>query len=125
VYNLKPDDKSHKSSATFEYTVKKGKDQVMQFKETSAEMKQTGDQVTIERLLPLATLPPGKYSLEVNATDTLSKQTISRSAEFTVKAPAETKPGAMAERGGKGNVNKNGSETLGARALPARVRSYG
>src|SRR5205809_2694627 len=99
VYNLKPDDKSHKSSATFEYTVKKGKDQVMQFKETSEEMKQTGDQVTIERLLPLATLPPGKYSLEVNATDTLSKQTISRSAEFTVKAPAETKTAANAAPG--------------------------
>jgi len=46
VYNLMPDDKTHKSSATFQYTVKKGKDQVMQFKETSAEMKQTGDQVT-------------------------------------------------------------------------------
>jgi len=30
----------------------------MQFKETSEEMKQTGDQVTIERLLPLATLAP-------------------------------------------------------------------
>src|SRR5216110_1062647 len=99
VYNLKPDDKSHKSSATFQYTVKKGKDQVMQFKETSGEMKQTGDQVTIERLLPLATLPPGKYSLEVNATDTLSKQTISRSAEFTVKAPAETKTAANAAPG--------------------------
>src|SRR5213595_15021 len=67
VYNLKPDDKSLKSSATFEYTVKKGKDQVMQFKETSEEMKQTGDQVTIKRLLPLAARPPGKYSLEVNA----------------------------------------------------------
>src|SRR6266403_343306 len=75
VYNIKPDDKTHKSSATFQYTVKKGKDQVMQFKETSAEMKQTGDQVTIERLLPLATLSPGKYSLEVNATDTLSNKT--------------------------------------------------
>src|SRR5205814_322811 len=62
VYNLKPDDKSHKSSATFEYTVKKGKDQIMQFKETSEEMRQTGDQVTLERLLPLATLSPGKYS---------------------------------------------------------------
>src|SRR5213594_469500 len=99
VYNLKPDDKTHKSSATFQYTVKKGKDQVMQFKETSEEMKQTGDQVTIERLLPLATLPPGKYSLEVNATDTLSKQTISRSAEFTVKAPAETKTAANAAPG--------------------------
>src|SRR5713226_7069205 len=99
VYNLKPDDKSHKSSATFQYTVKKGKDQVMQFKETSEEMKQTGDQVTIERLLPLATLPPGKYSLEVNATDTLSNQNISRSAEFTVKAPAETKTAANAAPG--------------------------
>jgi GWxTD domain-containing protein len=94
VYNLKPDDKTHKSSATFQYTVKKGQEQIMQFKETSAEMKQTGDQVTIERLLPLATLAPGKYSLEVNTTDTLSKQTISRSAEFTVKAPAETKTAA-------------------------------
>jgi len=99
VYNLKPDDKSHKSSATFEFTVKKGKDQVMQFKETSEEMKQTGDQVTIERLLPLASLAPGKYSLEVNARDTLSNQTISRSAEFTVKAPAETKTAVNAAPG--------------------------
>jgi GWxTD domain-containing protein len=99
VYNLKPDDKTHKSSATFQYTVKKGQERVMQFKETSAEMKQTGDQVTIERLLPLATLSPGKYSLEVNATDTLSNQTISRSAEFTVKAPAETKTAANAAPG--------------------------
>src|SRR6266436_297381 len=99
VYNLKPDDKSHKSRATFQYTVKKGKDQVMQFKETSEEMKQTGDQVTIERLLPLRTLSPGKYSLEVNATDTLSRQTISRTAEFTVKAPQETKTAANATPG--------------------------
>src|SRR2546429_3084629 len=99
VYNLKPDDKSHKSSATFQYTVKKGKDQIMQFKETSEEMKQTGDQVTIERLLPLATLSPGKYSLEVNATDTISNQTISRTAEFTVRAPQETKSAANAAPG--------------------------
>jgi GWxTD domain-containing protein len=91
VYNLKPDDTTHKSAATFQYTVKKGNEQIMQFNETSAEMKQTGDQVTIERLLPLATLAPGKYTLEIDATDTLSKQTISRTADFTVKAPAEMK----------------------------------
>src|SRR5580765_7949020 len=84
VYNLKPDDSTHRSSATFQYTVKKGDQQVMQFKETSGEMKQTGDQVTIERLLPLATLAPGKYSLEVLATDSLANQTITRTAEFTV-----------------------------------------
>jgi GWxTD domain-containing protein len=101
VYNLKSDDKTHKSDATFQFTVKKGDQPVtgMQFKITSEELKQTGDQVTIERLLPLATLVPGKYTLEVNATDTLSKQTISRTAEFTVKASPETKTAANATPG--------------------------
>jgi len=88
VYNLKSDETTHKSSATFRYTVKKGEQQVLQFKETSADMKQAGDQVTIERLLPLATLAPGKYTLEINATDTVTNQTITRTAEFTVKEPA-------------------------------------
>jgi GWxTD domain-containing protein len=99
VYNLKPDEKTHKSNATFQYTVKKGNEQVMQFKETSEEMKQTGEQVTIERLLPLATLAPGKYSLEVIATDTLSNKTVSKSADFIVKAPLETKSAANAAPG--------------------------
>jgi GWxTD domain-containing protein len=100
VYNLKPDDTTHKSSATFQYTVKKGTEQVLQFNETSAEMKQTGDQITIERLLPLSTLTPGKYTLEINATDKLSNQSISRTADFTVKTPTETKSAANVAPGG-------------------------
>ena len=101
VYNLKPDDKTHRSESNFQYTVKKGDQQIMQFKETGGDMKQTGDQVTIERLLPLATLAPGKYTLEVSATDALTKQTISRSAEFTVKPPVAvpTKTAANAAPG--------------------------
>ncbi len=101
VYNLKPDDKTHRSASNFQYTVKKGDQQIMQFKETGGDMKQTGDQVTIERLLPLATLAPGKYTLEVSATDALTKQTISRSAEFTVKPPVAvpTKTAANAAPG--------------------------
>jgi GWxTD domain-containing protein len=94
VYNLKPDEKSHKTDAAFVYTVKRGDQQVMQFKETSAEMKQTGDQVTIERLLPLATLAPGKYTLEISATDKLAQTSISRTADFSVKAPIEQKAAA-------------------------------
>lgn len=89
VYNLQADEKTHKSNATFVYTVKKGSEQVMQFKETSAQMKQTGDQVTIERWLPLSTLAPGKYTLEINATDGVSNQSISKSADFTVKGAEE------------------------------------
>jgi GWxTD domain-containing protein len=99
VYNLKPDEKTHKSNATFQFTVKKGAEQVLQFKETSEQMKQTGDQITIERWLPLATLTPGKYTLEISATDTLSNQTISRMADFTVKTPPETKTAANSAPG--------------------------
>ena len=101
VYNLKPDDATHKSSANFQFTVKRGNEPVpgMQFKESSADMKQTGDQVTVERFLPLATLPPGKYTLEVDATDTHSNQTISRTADFTVKAAPEAKTTASTRPG--------------------------
>jgi GWxTD domain-containing protein len=101
VYNLKADETTHKSNASFQYTVRKGDQQVLQFKETSADMKQAGDQITIERLLPLATLAPGKYTLEINATDTLTNQTITRSAEFTVKEPtaSPTKTAANAAPG--------------------------
>jgi GWxTD domain-containing protein len=102
IYNLKPDDKTHKSNATFVYTVKKGDQQIMQFKETSEEMKQTGEQVTIERLLPLATLTPGKYSLEIVATDSNSNKTISKTAEFSIKAPADTKTAANGAKAAPG-----------------------
>jgi hypothetical protein len=94
VYNLKPDEKTHKSDASFTFTVKRGDQQVMQFKETSADMKQTGDQVTIERLLPLATLTPGKYTLEVTAKDNLAQTSISKSADFLIKGAAEQKAAA-------------------------------
>lgn len=91
VYNLKPDEKTHRSDATFEYVVRKGDQQIFKHTETSAEMKQTGDQVTVERMLPLATFAPGKYTLEVSAKDALTNQSITRTAEFTVKEAAVTK----------------------------------
>ena len=91
VYNLKPDEKTHKSDATFEYVVKKGAQEIFKHTETTADMKQTGDQVTIERLLPLASFSPGKYTLEVSAKDALTNQSITRTAEFTVKEPPTTK----------------------------------
>ena len=94
VYNLKVDGTTHKASALVQYLVKKGDQEIWQQKETSEEMKQTGDQMTIERLMPLATLAPGKYTLLVTATDQVASQTISRTAEFTVKAAPEIKAAA-------------------------------
>ena len=101
IYNLKGDEKTHHNNASFVFTIKKGNDPVpgMQFKLTSADLKETGDQVTIERLLPLASLAPGKYTLEVNATDLLANATISRSADFSVRNPAEQKTASNATPG--------------------------
>jgi hypothetical protein len=101
VYNLKPDEKTHKNNASFVYTVKKGEQQMMQFKESTDDMKQTGDQVTIERLLPLATLAPGKYTLVISATDQLAQSTITRTAEFSIKLPVEQKTAASAATPGR------------------------
>ena len=94
VYNLKVDEQSHKANASVQYLVKKGDQEVFKFLETSADMKQLGEQITIERLLPLGTLEPGKYTIEINTTDQVANQTIRRSAEFTVKAAREVKAAA-------------------------------
>ena len=95
VYNLKVDDKSHKSSASIEYHIRRNQQEVFKLVDTSEQLNQNGEQVTIERLLPLDGLQPGHYKLEIQATDGLTKQSISRSAEFTVKPAAE--PSAAAK----------------------------
>src|SRR5712692_78773 len=98
VYNLKVDDKSHKTSASIEYRVRRDQQDVLKLTDSSEQLNQNGEQITIERLLPLSGLSPGHYKLEVVATDQLTNQTISRSAEFTVK-PAEEKTAAKKSPG--------------------------
>ncbi len=89
VYNLKVDEKSHKASAAIEYRVRKDQQDVLLMTDSSEQLNQTGEQITIERLFSLSGLPPGRYKLEVVTTDQLTRQTISRSAEFTVKHAEE------------------------------------
>jgi len=44
----------------------------------------SGSQVTVEKLLPLATLTPGQYTLKIKVTDRLRNQVLTPSATFTV-----------------------------------------
>ncbi len=99
IYNLKVDDKSHKTNATVEYRIRRDQQEVFKLVENSERLNQTGEQITIERLLPLSGLQPGRYKLEVQATDQLTNQTISRSAEFTVKPAGEEKTAAKKSPG--------------------------
>jgi len=60
----------------------------------------------------------------VNAYDTLSRQTISRTAEFTVKAPQETKTAAKCYAGEVSKVKQERLRILGALVLTAMVSSF-
>ncbi len=92
IYNLSVDEKTHKSDVDFAYivTLEDGTEnkEIMRKSETSAELGQTGQQVTLEKLVTLAPFEPGKYKITVQITDKLNKQTISPTAEFTVRMPA-------------------------------------
>src|SRR6266568_475568 len=99
LYNLKVDETSHRPRASIQYRVTKGGQEVWGITEYSDQLKQASDQITIERQLPLSPLGPGKYKLEITATDQLNNQKISKTAEFTVKAAPEVKAAAYTTPG--------------------------
>jgi GWxTD domain-containing protein len=88
VYNLKVDDKTHKSDTSVQYRVMKEKtsDAVLKFDFPTAKLPDHGEELTLENVLTLGSLAPGKYNLEVQVTDNISKQSITKSSEFSVKA---------------------------------------
>ncbi|MGB9086161.1 MAG: GWxTD domain-containing protein, partial [Terriglobales bacterium] len=86
VYNLSVDDKTHKPSATFEYNVTDANHKaVIHTVESTDTMGNVGDQVTLQKTLSAATLPPGLYKIEIKVNDNLSKQTVDPTATFAVE----------------------------------------
>jgi len=94
VYNLKVDDKTHKADTSVEYRVKKEKDAepMLKFDVPQDKLPQHGEELTLEQLITLGSLAPGKYQLEVAVTDNLTKQTITPTADFTVKPSPASAP---------------------------------
>src|SRR5229473_2265930 len=93
-YNLKVDDTTHKNDLSLDVKVSQGQQTISHEIKTGDQLKQNGEQVTYEQLIAPQALPPGKYKLEIQATDLLTKQIVSRSADFTVTPPAVNKAAA-------------------------------
>lgn len=87
-YNLKVDDKTHKNNATLDMEIFQGDRSIARVVRTSEDLKQTGEELTVEQIVPLAPLAPGKYRINVKVTDALDNETVSRSSDFTV-TPAD------------------------------------
>lgn len=86
VYNLTLDPTTHKTRVAVAYRVLKGEAAVWQAIEPEDHLKQGGEQLTLAREVPVGSLAPGKYTLEVTAIDLLTNQTVVRTTDFTIKA---------------------------------------
>jgi len=57
---------------------------LLKFALASDKLPEHGEELTLENMITLGSLTPGKYKLEVAVTDNLSKQTITPTEDFTV-----------------------------------------
>ena len=85
LYNLQPDEALGKSSILVTYRLLKNGTEIWSTTETSDSIHQAGEQVTLNRLVPLALFVAGQYKLEVSVHDRVSGQSLTRNAEFTLK----------------------------------------
>lgn len=87
LYNFQPDEKTQKPSGTIEYEVVKRGDnsKVFEFTEDVGTIENaSATQVTVEKVLPLASLEPGQYTLKMKVTDKNRNSTLTQAAQFTV-----------------------------------------
>jgi len=87
VYNLQQDKQSRKTNATIAYDIVnlQSNKSVLHADESSATYGDTGDQITIEKSMSLATLDPGVYSVQITVNDQVTKQTVHPSARFQIE----------------------------------------
>lgn len=87
VYNLGVDQKTHKPSATVQYDVVNAATNkpVIHTVESTDQMGNVGDQVTLQKTLSGASLDPGVYRIQIKVNDNISKQMVGPSTTFAVE----------------------------------------
>lgn len=87
VYNLGKDQKTNKPSASIEYDVVNvaTRKSVVHAVETTEELGNIGDQITVQKTFPIAGMEPGIYQVTIKVDDKLAKQSIAPTAKFTVE----------------------------------------
>jgi GWxTD domain-containing protein len=87
AYNFSPDEKTNKPVGTIDYEVVKNgsNEKIFEFSEDVSSLPGASpQQVTVEKLLPLASLTPGQYTIRLKITDKVKNQTLTPTATFTV-----------------------------------------
>jgi len=87
-YNFSPDEKTNKPNGSISYEITKNGTEkpVLEYTEDVKDLPgASAQQVTVEKVLPLETLVPGQYTLKMKVVDKNSNQTLTPTANFTVK----------------------------------------
>jgi len=87
VYNLGIDKKTNKPLASISYEVVDlaNNKPVVKSEESTAQMGNVGDQMTLEKSLALKDIPPGIYRITIKVDDNISTQKLAQSARFAVE----------------------------------------
>jgi GWxTD domain-containing protein len=87
VYNLGVDEatKSNQATVTYQITDSATNTVILEKQMESKDLGAHSDQMTVQKSLPMAGLPPGKYKVTIKINDTISKQEIAQSAPFVVE----------------------------------------
>jgi GWxTD domain-containing protein len=87
LYNFQPEEKTSKPEGTVDYEILKAGDntKVLEFSEPVSDLTGSASQLTIEKRLPLKNMAPGQYTLKLVVTDKLRNQSLTQTAQFSIK----------------------------------------
>jgi GWxTD domain-containing protein len=85
VYNLGLDPQTHRPSADIQYEILKDGKALLTQTEQAAKIANASQQVTLQKTMPLRSLQPGKYTVQIKVTDNVKNQTVSPTASFELR----------------------------------------
>ena len=85
VYNLGVDPQTHRPSADIQYEILKDGKALLTQTEPAAKIANASQQVTLQKTLPLKSLQPGKYTVQIKVTDKVKNQSVSPVASFELR----------------------------------------
>jgi len=91
LYNLKTDEILNTTSVGVTYRLLRDKQPIWTSTEGSVSIRSNGEQITLNRRLPLAAFAPGHYALEIKVQDNFSHQLVTRTADFEIAAPRSSR----------------------------------
>ncbi len=86
VYNAKTDQTTLRPAVDVEYILYKAGKEILRQKEDWQGLSESGQRLTLARLLPTAQMPTGDYKIEIKVRDNVGeKKELSQTSEFSIK----------------------------------------